>query len=287
MLRTLLISIFIVSFLPGAAAQTGRQDYTDQLVKLVQLTDNKQYRDAIIGYRNLEAQPETPGWLRAASEYEIAELYGTLNEPDNAIAALSRAVQLGFDDCLTPRRSERLATIWKTPGATQALAGMKITQADFRELVWLMLEVQYARHDARMMIIENTNRLDHGITEVPQAQLPTRPTTSAGVLYWRQLLLVVQRLQRYYVGQADLQRMKHLTTMAIISGGASSSAVLESARRAQGAAESRKAAIRQRVFVAVTTPSDLPRPCSEWISTTKSQPANSLARILQASDPEL
>lgn len=77
MLRTLLISIFIVSFLPGAAAQTGRQDYTDQLVKLVQLTDNKQYRDAIIGYRNLEAQPETPGWLRAASEYEIAELYGT------------------------------------------------------------------------------------------------------------------------------------------------------------------------------------------------------------------
>jgi hypothetical protein len=287
MLRTLLISIFIVSFLAGAAAQTGRQDYTDQLMKLVQLTDNKQYRDAIMGYRNLEAQPETPGWLRAASEYEIAELYGTLNEPDNAIAALSRAVQLGFDDCLTPRRSEHLATILKTPTATQALAGMKITQADSRELVWLMSEVQHAHHDARMMIIENTNRLDHGITEIPQAQLPTRPTTSAGVLYWRQLLLVVQRLQKYYVGQADLQRMKHLTTMAIITGGASSSAVLESARRAQAAAESRRAAIRQRVFVPVTSPSDRPRPCSEWISTTKSQPANSLAGILQERDPKL
>ena len=74
MLRTLLISIFIVSFLAGAAAQTGRQDYTEQLMKLVQLSDNKQYRDAIIGYRNLEAQPETPGWLKAASEYEIAEI---------------------------------------------------------------------------------------------------------------------------------------------------------------------------------------------------------------------
>lgn len=271
MLRTLLISIFIVSFLAGAAAQTGRQDYTDELVKLVQLTDNKQYREAIIGYRNLEVQPETPGWLKAASEYEIAEVYGTLNEPDNAIAALSRAVQLGFDDCLTPRRSERLATILKTPRATQALAAMKITQADARELVWLMAEVLHARHDARMMIIENTNRLDHGTTEIPQAQLPTRSTTSAGVLYWRQLLLVVQRLQRDYVGKADLQRMKHLTTMAIITGGgASSSAVLESARRAQAAAESRRAAIRQRVFVPVTTPSDPPRPCSEWISTTNS-----------------
>ena len=180
-----------------------------------------------------------------------------------------------------------MASILKTPRATQALAGMKITQADFRELVWLMLEVQHAHHDGRMMIIENTNRLDHGITEIPQAQLPTRPTTSAGVLYWRQLLLVVQRLQKYYVGQADLQRMKHLTTMAIITGRASSSAVLESARRSQAAAESRRAAIRQRVFVPVTIPSDPPRPCSEWISTTKSQPANSLARILQAWDPKL
>lgn len=264
MLRTVLISIFIVSFLAGAAAQTGRQDYTDQLMKLVQLTDNKQYREAIIGYRSLEAQLGTPGWLRAASEYEIAELYGTLNEPDNAIAALSRAVQLGFDDCLTPRGSERLASILKTPRATQALAGMKITQADFRELVWLKSEVQNTHHDARMMIIENTNRFDHGITEIPQAELPTRATTSAGVLYWRQLLLLVQKVQRDYVRKADLQRMKHLTTMAIITGGASSSAVLESARRAQAAAESRSAAIRQRVFVPVTTPSDRPRPCSEW-----------------------
>jgi hypothetical protein len=264
MSRTVLILIFMVSLLAGAAAQTGQQDYTDQLMRLVQLTDNKQYREAIIGFRSLEAQPGTPGWLRAASEYEIAELYGTLNEPDNAIAALSRAVQLGFDDCLTPRGNERLATILKTPGATQALAGMKITQADFRELVWLKSEVQNAHHDARMMIIENTNRLDHGITEIPQAQLPTRPTTSAGVLYWRQLLLLVQRVQRDYVRKADLQRMKHLTTMAVINGGASSSAVLESARRAQAAAESRRAAIRQRDFVPVTAHSDRPRPCSEW-----------------------
>jgi hypothetical protein len=263
-LRTVLISFLMVSLLTGAAAQTGRQDYTDQLMKLVQLTDNKQYREAISGFRSLEAQPGTPGWLRAASEYEMAELYAKLNEPDNAIAALSRAVQLGFDDCLSPFRSERLAALLKTPTATQALAGMKITQADFRELVWLMSEVQHAHHDSRLMIIENTNRLDHGITEIPQAQLPTRPTTSAGVLYWRQLLLLVQKMQRYYVGQADLQRMKHLTTMAIINGGASSSAMLESARRAQAAAESRRAEIRQRNFVPVTIPSDRPRTCSEW-----------------------
>ena len=100
MLRMVLISIFIVSFLAGAAAQTARQDYTDQLMKLSQLIDNKQYREAIIGFRSLEAHPGTPGWLRGASEYEIAELYGALNEPDNAMAALSRAVQHGLTTAL-------------------------------------------------------------------------------------------------------------------------------------------------------------------------------------------
>jgi hypothetical protein len=264
MFRAALISIFLLSFLAGVPAQTGRQDYTDQLMRLVQLTDNKQYREAINGYRSLQAQPGTPGWLKAGCEYEIAELYGALNEPDNAMAALSRAVQLGFDDCLTPRGNERLATILKTPKATQVLAGMMITRSDFRELVWLKAEVQHAHHDARMMIIENTNRLDHQITEIPQAQLPTRPTTSAGVWYWRQQLLLVQKVQRDYVRRADLQRMKHATTMGIIAGGTSASAALESARRAQVAAESRRAAIRQRAFVPVTTPTDRPRPCSEW-----------------------
>jgi hypothetical protein len=146
--------------------------------------------------------------------------------------------------------------------ATQVVAEMKITQADLRELVWLKAEVLHAHHDARMMIIENTNRLDHQITDVPQSQLPTRPTASAGVLYWRQLLLLVQRMQRDYAGRADLARMKHATTMAIISGGISPSAALESARKAKVAAESRRAAIRARAFVPAAS-SGPAKPCSE------------------------
>ena len=264
MFRTALISIFLFSFLAGAFAQTERQDYTDQLIKLIELTDNKQYSEAINGYKGLQAQPGTPGWLKAASEYEIAELYGALGETDNAIAALSRAVQLGFDDCLTPRTSERLATILKNPQARQTLAAMKITEADFRELVWLKLEVEHAEHDARMMITANINRADQHATEIPQAQLPTRPTTSVGVLYWRQQLLLIQKVQREFVKKSDEERMKHAATMGVIGGGASQSAVLESARQARAAAESRKAEIRQRAFVPVTTASDRSKPCSEW-----------------------
>jgi hypothetical protein len=268
MLRSTLIAIFLFSLLAGASVLAAQQDYTDQLIKLSELSSNKQYREAIDGYKNLETQRGTPQWLKAACEYEIAELYGALNEPDNAIAALARAVQLGYDDCLSPRTSENLPKILKNPKAAQALAGMKITEADFRELFWLKSEVEHAEHDARMMITDNINRVDQHPTEIPQAQLPTRPTTSAGVLYWRQQLLLIQRAQREYVKKSDEERMVHAATMGVVSG-ASQTAVLESARLADATAESRKTDIRRRAFVAVPVSSDRPKLCSELAAGTR------------------
>ena len=263
MVRISMISIFLFSLLVGTRLASAQQYYIDQLIKLSELSDSHQYREAINGYKRLESQPGAPDWLKAGSEYEIAELYGELSDTDNAIAALNNAVQLGFDDCLTPRTSKRLATVLKNPKATQALAKMKINESDFRELVWLKSEVEHAEHDARMMITDNINRVDQQSTEIPQAQLPTRPTHSAGVLYWRQQLLLIQRAQREFVKKSDEERMAHAATMGVIAG-ASQSAVLESARQARATAESRRAEIRKRAFVPVTTSSDLAKPCSEW-----------------------
>jgi hypothetical protein len=263
MLRAGLIAMLLFSALEVMVAQGDRQDSTSQLLKLTTLTENKQHREAIDGYRTLEAQPGTPAWLKAACEYEIAELHAALQETDRAIAALSEAVRLGFDDCIAPGASEHLGTILQNPATMQALAEMKMTEADLRELFWLKAEAQHARHDTRMMIIENTNRLDHEATAIPQAQLPTRPTTSASVLYWRQQLLVRQRMQREFVLKADLLRLRHATTMGAITR-VSTSAVLESARRARAVAESRRLEIRRRAFVPVMRPSEPPRPCSEW-----------------------
>ena len=263
MFRISLISICLFSLLVSVRPASAQQDYIDQLIGLSLLTDNQQYREAIDGYKKLESQPGAPGWLKAGAEYEIAELYAQLKETDNAIAALNNAVQLGFDDCLTPRSSKRLATIMKNPKTTQVLAGMKITEGDFRELVWLKSEVEHAEHDGRTMITDNINRVDQQQTEIPQAQLPTRRTTSAGVLYWRQQLLLIQRAQREYVKKSDEERMVHAATMGVVSG-ASNSAMLESAVTARATAESRKAEIRKRAFVPVKTSSDQPKPCSEW-----------------------
>lgn len=262
MFRISIISLFLLLLLAGTSV-LAQQDYTDQLIRLTELTDNEQYREAINGYQKLKAQPGAPQWLKAGSEYEIAELYGALNETDNSVAALGRAVQLGFDDCLTPRASKRLATVLKNPKATQVLEGMKITEADFRELIWLKSEVEHAEHDARMMITANINRVDHELTEIPQAKLPTRATTSAGVLYWRQQLLLMQKAQREYVKKSDEERIVHAAQMGMVAG-SSSSAALASARQAQATADSRRAEIRQRAFVPVTTSSGEPKPCSEW-----------------------
>src|SRR6476659_7419919 len=59
----------------------------------------------------------------------------------------------------TPRSSDRLAAVVKNPKATEALGQIQMTEADFRELVWLKSEVEHAEHDARMMITENISRV--------------------------------------------------------------------------------------------------------------------------------
>ena len=259
MFRISVLSMISFSLLAGVCVKGMQQDYVDKLMKLSELSSSQQYREAINGYKRLEAESGTPEWLKAGSEYEIAELYAALNDTDNAAAALKRAVQLGFDDCLSPRTSEHLPKSLTSP---QALAGMKITEADFRELFWLKSEVEHAEHDAKMMITDNMNRADQQPTEIPQAQLPTRPTTSAGVLYWRQQLLLIQRAQREYVTKSDTERMVHAATMGVISG-SSQSAVLESARQARAIAESRKAEIRKRAFVPAPT-SVVIKPCVDW-----------------------
>ena len=74
MFRTALVSIFFFSLLAGAPVVTAQQDYTNQLIKLGELSGNEQYREAIDGYKKLASLPGTPTWLKAGAEYEIAEL---------------------------------------------------------------------------------------------------------------------------------------------------------------------------------------------------------------------
>jgi hypothetical protein len=260
MVRTALISVVLVSAVAGAVRAAPQPDYVGPLTKLSQLASDGEFRKAIAGYKELQAQAGTPAWLRAAADFEIADLYGALKDSGNAIGALEHGVRAGYDDCLGPRSSEHLATVVKDPRAAKALAGMRISEADLRELAWLKQEVEHAEHDARLMITDNINRVDQQSTEIPQAQLPTRATGSPAVMYWRQQLLLIQRAQREFVKSSDEERMVHAATMGVVSG-SSTAAALESARQAHATAESRRAAIRKRAFVPSPGASTVPRAC--------------------------
>ena len=60
MFRISLISILLFLLFAGARVQGVQQDYVDQLIKLTELSDNQQYREAINGYKRLQAQPGAP-----------------------------------------------------------------------------------------------------------------------------------------------------------------------------------------------------------------------------------
>jgi hypothetical protein len=114
-----------------------------------------------------------------------------------------------------------------------------------------------------MMITENTNRMDTGITAIPQSEIPIRKTTSPAVLFNREMLKTIHEVQRYYVAESDKARMEHVGTMGVISGGTSSQEMLESARLADQAADERKRAIQQRRFSLPPNAGTTSQVCSE------------------------
>lgn len=251
-----------LAFLLLLAPVHAAQDFTDELTRLIELTDSERFAEAIEGYRRLASQPASPQWLKAASQYVMAELYGRLGNRAAAAAALARALELGFDDCQTVLKSEHLSAVVKAPDLRQRIRNIATAEADHLETVWLKSEVDHAEHDAKMMISENINRVDQQETVVPQAAVPTRPTESAGVLYWRQQLRLMQAAQRRYVLESDRERMAHAATMQGIAGGGDSAAMLESARQAHVQADARRLDIQRRAFKAPPQPGAPVKPCS-------------------------
>lgn len=229
-------------------AQAAAADYTQQLTALVELTDAGQIAAAIAGYERLASDPASPGWLRAGSQYEIAELDARLGRMDAALRALARAVELGFDDCLTPRQGATPSPLLGHPQAKDLLNRMTIGAADYQELGWLRMEIARVEHEAKLMITENVDRVDQQPTEIPQSAVPSRPTSSVGVLYNRQQLRLMQAAQKRSVQLSDEERMEHLVGMQIAGAGVDSAAMVESARQASQRAAALKADIRRRAF---------------------------------------
>jgi hypothetical protein len=237
-------------------------DYSDQLFEIMQLVEEKKYPEAISGYKKI--RHATPRSLAGAVHFEIATLYAGLGQKDLALSQMEQAVQSGFDDCLAAVEYDE----WKPFRADARFTGLfqkaQISEADLKELHWLKAEVEHVNHDTKMIITENTNRMDTNFTVVPRSEIPARTTNSSGVLFNREILKMMHEVQRTFVMQSDTTRIEHVASMAIIAGGTSSEQILESSRLASHAAEERKRAIHSRKFSLPPSAGITPRSCSDW-----------------------
>lgn len=237
-------------------------DFSDQLFEIMQLVDEKKYPEAISGYEKfLQTAPQS---LQGAVRFEIASLKAGQGEKDLALSEMEKAVQAGFDDCLAALQYDEWKSLRGDARFNGLLQKAQISEADLKELYWLKAEIEHVNHDTKMMITENTNRMDTNFTVIPQSEIPVRPTNSSGVLFNREILKMMHEVQRNFVMQSDTARIEHVGSMAIISGGTSSAQVLESSRLASQAAEERKRAIQSRRFSLPASVGTTRRSCSDW-----------------------
>jgi hypothetical protein len=236
-------------------------DLVQQLRVVGELVEARKFAEAIAEYEKLLR--DAPASLHGPVQFEIAALHAVLGHNDRALVLIDQAVQSGFDDCAAVQREE-LKPLRSDPGFTEAFTRIRIAEADVKELDWLKMELLSVRHETRMMIAENINRVDTGITAVPQSAVPVRETASPGVLFNRELLKMMHQVQMQYVFQADRLRMSHVTKMTIISAGPSAQQVALSSTYAQRNAEERRRAVEARRFALPPGVGTAPRPCSAW-----------------------
>ncbi len=172
--------------------------------------------------------------------------------------SLAAAIKLGYDDFLTLLTTSRWQRWHSHPTFRALYQQIKIRQGDRHELMWLWKELHATRHETSMMIMENMNRADQGVTEVPQAKVPMRLTTSYAVWLYRNLLNKALMHQKSTVFISDVQRRSHNTTMQIARnmGGRTSRWLnqqrqfqrLASRRLAIQRAQARRRRVKQRQF---------------------------------------
>ncbi len=253
---TVLLACCLLGGLPQPAA-----NLVQQLQGVQELIDAKKFAEAIAEYEKVLRDAPKP--LQGPMEFEIATLHTMLGDTDRALRLIDQAIQSGFDDCPAVRR-DQLKAFRSDPGFNDMVSRIRISEADLKELYWLKAELLNVSHDTKMMITENINRVDAGMTVVLQSPIPVRETASPGVLFNRELLKMMHQSQRRYVLQADKLRLSHVTKMTIISGGPSAQQVALSSSYAQGNAEARKRAIDARKFALPPGVGTTPRPCSAW-----------------------
>jgi hypothetical protein len=179
------------------------------------------------------------------------------------LTSLDQAIKSGFDDCVAIQQ-DSFADLKSSSDLEDRLALMKISEANYLELLWLKSEMNNLEHDIKMMITENINRLDSDFTEIVQSKIQARETSSPAVLYARENVRLMQQIQNTYVKQSDEERIQHNASMQVIGGGADQQSILISKQKAAERAEARRKAVSQRAFHLKPEASDQLKTCLQY-----------------------
>ena len=251
--------VFLVFFLMHSVLLSASSDYMSSLKEAAMLLSQEDYRGRNESLEKLLKQ-DLPPWMQAGIYAEMASAYLKLQENTKAVEFLSRAIELGYDDCLS-LKEDPITTLQSNPEFQKQYESIRISPADLLELFWLKKELQTVDHEIKMMITENINRADTSATEIHQSMIPVRKTSSPGVLYMREVLAMYHAVQFEVVQKSDTQRMQHVANMSIINGGLNQEAMLRSVQEASNRAEDRKREVKNREFRIDPNASTEPQPC--------------------------
>ncbi|MFF2773977.1 hypothetical protein ACFVU3_03640 [Streptomyces sp. NPDC058052] len=154
-------------------------------------------------------------WVAAAGHATHGGLAWAHGRTDEAVHHFDAAVTAGYNDCVALHFSA-YRPLHADPRFRALYERMRITEADFHELLWLHEEMHTMAQEARTASVDNIGRLDTGVSLLPQAPLPTREPDTAGVLVTRVELLATQTALRRAAVKADFQRSAGNTALGLI-----------------------------------------------------------------------
>ncbi|MFJ8622286.1 hypothetical protein ACIRD3_05510 [Kitasatospora sp. NPDC093550] len=155
-------------------------------------------------------------WLAAAGHVGLGDLAYAHGQTDQAVLHLEAAVAAGYNDCVALHVAP-MRPLHQHPRFRAAYQRMRITQADLDELHWLHREMQITMREAQQATVDNLGRLDTGVSQLPQAPLPTREPHTAGVLITRVDLAAAQSAVQQAFLKAEFQRSAGNVSLDLVS----------------------------------------------------------------------
>ncbi|EFL13048.1 hypothetical protein [Streptomyces sp. C] len=154
-------------------------------------------------------------WLVAAGHAGLAGIALTRGQAEPVLHHLDAAVTAGFNDCVALHAGPVLP-LHHDPRFRALYQRIRLTEGDLDEFFWLHREMWTAVREARDATVDNIDRLDTGVSLLPQAPMPTREPDTPGVLITRIDLAATQTALQQAAVKAEFGRSSGNTALSLI-----------------------------------------------------------------------